>query len=377
MSLPWLEALKVSHKMRILRTYLLKELFWPFILSLAILIFIMLVGNLVTLFNLVINKGVSLVLVGKLILLLIPNILTYALPLSILSATLLTIGRLAADNEIVAIRASGINLYKLCFPIIIVGLLASLASIPLNDRLKPNCLYTSRKIVKQIGVKSPAAFLEAGTFIRTFQNYIIFIYGIHQNKLTNIRIYQPQEGKPTRTIIANRGEFLPIPEKDIVKLKLMDGTSDEPNPKDSNTFYKLNFKTYYLALDISGGAQNLQKKLKDMSIKELRQKIRELAKDKIEDTTPIITEINKKLSFSFASFAFVLIGLPLAIWTRRREKFVGIGLSIGVFVAYYILFLAGEVLSIRRLIYPGLGVWLADIVLVCVGLIFIFQTMKK
>ena len=350
---------------------------WPFILSLAILIFIMLMGSLVNLFDLIINKGVSLFLVSRLILLLIPNLLSYAIPLGILSATLLVIGRLSADNEIVAIRASGINLYKLCFPIIIVGLLASLASIPLNDRLKPNCLYASRKIVKQIGVKSPAAFLEAGTFIRTFQNYIIFIYGIHQNKLSNIRIYQPQEGKPTRTIIANRGEFLPFPEKDIVKLKLMDGSSDEPNPKDPSTFYKLNFKTYYLTLDISGGAQNLQKKLKDMNIRELRQKIGELKKDKIEDITPIITEINKKLSFSFASFAFVLLGLPLAISTRRREKFVGIGLSIGVFVAYYILFLAGEVLSIRGFVYPGLGVWLADIVLACMGLILILQTMKR
>lgn len=356
---------------------MLKEMFWPFILSLAILIFIMLMGNLVNLFNLVINKGVSIPLVCKLILLLIPNVLSYAIPLAILSATLLTIGRLAADNEIIAIRASGINLYKLCFPIIILGLITSLACIPLNDRLKPNALFASRKLVKQIGIKSPAAFLEAGTFIRTFQSYIIFIYGIHQDNLSNIRIYQPQEGKPTRTIIANRGKFLPIPEKDIVKLKLMDGSSDEPNLKDPNSFYKLNFKTYYLTLDLSGGTQNLQKKLKDMSIRELRQKIKELKKDRIEDVTPITTEINKKLSFSFTSLCFVIIGLPLAIWTRRREKFVGIGLSIGVFVAYYILFLAGEILSIRKIMFPGLSIWLADIVLICVGLILIFQTMKR
>ncbi|UCB56830.1 MAG: LptF/LptG family permease [Candidatus Omnitrophota bacterium] len=362
--------------MKILRTYLLKELFWPFILSLAILIFIMLIGSLVNLFNLVVNKGVSLGLVVKLIFLLIPNILTYALPLSILSATLLTIGRLSADNEIVAIRASGINLYRLCFPIIIVGLVASLASIPINDKLKPRALFASRKIVKQIGMKTPAAFLEAGTFIRSFQNYIIFIYGIHQNKLSNIRIYQPQEGKATRTIIANEGEFLPLPEKDIIKLKLINGSSDEPNPKDPGVFYKLNFKTYYLTLDISDDTENMQKKLKDMSVRELRQKMHELQKENIE-VTPIVTEINKKLSFSFSTFAFVILGLPLAICTRRREKFVGIGLSIGVFVAYYVLFLTGEVLSVRGLVYPGLSMWLANIALTAAGLILIFHTNKR
>lgn len=334
-------------------------------------------GNMVNLFNLVINKGVSLTLVAKLIILLLPNLLSYAIPLAILSATLLAIGRLSADNEVIAIRASGINMYKLCFPIIVIGLLASLASIPLNDKIKPKALFAGRKIVKQIGMKSPTAFLEAGTFIRTFQNYIIFIYGIHQTKLTNIRIYQPQDGKPTRTIIADRGEFFPIPEKDIIKLKLIDGSSDEPNPKNPDSFYKLNFKTYYLTLDVSSGADQMQKKLKDMSIRELRELRKELEKDKIKDPVPIITEINKKLAFSFSSFAFVIIGLPLAIWTRRREKFVGVGLSILVFLAYYILFLVGEVLSMKGFLYPGVCLWLANFVLIFAGLILIWQTMKR
>jgi lipopolysaccharide export system permease protein len=370
--------------MKILRKYLLKELLGPFMLSLSVLIFIMLTATMLigktNIFGLVIGKGVSLALVLKLILLSIPNLLSWGIPFSLLIATLLVIGRLSADNEIVAIRASGINLYKLCFPIMVIGLITSLASIPLNDRLKPNALFTSRKIIKQIGFKSPTAFLEAGTFIRTFKGYIIYICEIDDKKLSNIRIWQPQEKGSTRIIIANKGEFKAYPKKDIIKLKLMDGSSDEPNPNDPNAFYKLNFKTYFLTLDLSGGMQNLQKKLKDKSIRELRREIRELKKEgieKVEDIAPIITEINKKLSFSFSCLAFVLIGVPLAISTRRREKLVGIGVSVAIMIGYYGLFLVGQVLSARGFVHPGLGVWLSDIVLISAGLILIIHTMKR
>ena len=65
--------------MKILRTYLLKELFWPFVLSLAILIFIMLIGSLVNIFNLVVNKGVSLASVATLIILLCSSMVVFTI----------------------------------------------------------------------------------------------------------------------------------------------------------------------------------------------------------------------------------------------------------------------------------------------------------
>jgi len=112
----------------------------------------------------------------------------------------------------------------------------------------------------------------------TFKNFIIFIYEIDKNKLKGIRIYQPQEGKPTRTIVAQKGELISIPEKSVIKLKLIQGTSDEPDPKDPAKLYKLNFKTYDLPLNIQGmrTPETLGKKPKDMSIKELRDEIDEL-----------------------------------------------------------------------------------------------------
>src|SRR3989338_6131284 len=192
--------------MRILRKYILKELAGPFFFSFVIFTFAMLTGNLIKLADLVINKGVDFLSICKLFFYMLPWLFTFTVPMAVLSATLLTFGRLSADNEITAMRASGISLYRLVFPLVIVGLIISLISYELNDWILPRLRYESRKLIAQIGVKNPTAYLEAGTFIKAFKNYIVFIYGIEKNKLTNVRIYQPQEGRPTRTIIAARVE---------------------------------------------------------------------------------------------------------------------------------------------------------------------------
>ena len=103
--------------MRILRNYLLKEFIGPFLLTLGLLSFIMIiVGNLKKIADLVINKGVDFFSVVKIFILLTPYIVTYALPISVLVAILMSLGRLSSDNEIIAIRASGINVFKLISP---------------------------------------------------------------------------------------------------------------------------------------------------------------------------------------------------------------------------------------------------------------------
>ncbi len=93
--------------MRILRNYILKELLWPFLLSLVIFNFVLLMGNLIKLAELMVNKGVSIIFVLKLFLFLIPSLLSLTIPMAVLTATLLAFGRLASDNEITSMRASG------------------------------------------------------------------------------------------------------------------------------------------------------------------------------------------------------------------------------------------------------------------------------
>ena len=162
--------------MKILRNYLLKEFIGPFFLTLGVLSFVMIIaGNLKKIADLVINKGVDILSVIKLFLLMTPYIVTYALPISILVAALMSLGRLSSDNEIIAIRASGINIFQLIFPLITLGLILSLGLVLFNDRAASYAHYEYRKTLIQIGVKNPTAAFEEGVFINSFQKYVLFI----------------------------------------------------------------------------------------------------------------------------------------------------------------------------------------------------------
>jgi len=363
--------------MRILRNYLLREFIGPLFLSLGVLSFVMvLVGNLKRLADLVINKGLDLFSVAKLLLFMMPYIVTYALPISVLIAVLICLGRLSSDNEIIAIRSSGVNLFNLIFPLLIIGMILSLSLVIFNDRASSYAHYGYRKTLMQIGIKNPTAAFEEGVFIDSFQNYILFIYHVDQkkNKLSNVRIYEPQEGKPTRTIIAKSGEFITDPEKNTVKLKLVDGTSDEPDPNNPTNFYKLNFKTYFmnLSLDQAQGKGPIEKKPKDMTIQELGDEISRLKQEGI-DPSPLVTEINERITLAFSCFVFMLLGSSLAIITRRKEKSINIGLAIIVIVVYYPLFIGCEALGIQGYLNPVIAMWIPNILFTIIGTILTFR----
>ena len=364
--------------MKILRNYLLKEFFGPFFLTLGVLSFLMIiVGNLKKIADLVINKGVDLISVVKIFVLLTPYIVTYALPISILVAVLMSFGRLSSDNEIIAIRASGISIIRLVSPIIVLGLVLSLSLIVFNDRAASYAHYAYRKTLIEVGVKNPTAAFEEGVFINSFQKYILFIYKIDskRNRLMNVRIYEPQgNDKPTRTIVAKSGEFIVMPETNTVKLKLIDGTSDEPDPNNPTNFYKLNFKTYFMNLNIADLREKgkIDKKYKEMTIQELRKRIVELKKENI-NPAPLIVEINEKLTLAFSCIVFILMGIPLAVITRRREKSINIGIAMLIIVIYYPLFIACEALGIQGHLNPTLAMWVPNIIFGTIGTTLTFK----
>ena len=152
--------------MRILKSYVLKELILPFFLSFVVFTFILLMGNLFKIVDLVIRKGVDISSILSVLACLIPYVMSFTIPMSLLTGTLLSFGRLSSDNEIMAMKTHGVSLYRVISPVVLIGVLLSLVSLIFNDKVLPVAYANSKKIVVEIGVRNPTAYLEPGSFIR-------------------------------------------------------------------------------------------------------------------------------------------------------------------------------------------------------------------
>lgn len=366
--------------MRILRDHLLREFFGSFFFALATLLFIFLLGRgLVQMADLVFNKDVDVWLVIQLLAYSLPFILTFLIPMSVLVASLLSFGRLSHDNELTAIRASGVSLLRVIAPVLWVVVILSLFTLVLSDRLASTTHFAYRRLLTQIGLKAPGAAIEEGTFIKNFKNFVIFVYEVDKNKLKGIRIYQPQEGGPTRTIIAQKGEIVSVPEENLIKLKLVHGTIDEVDPKDPSKLYKASFTTYELPLNIDEiqKREELGKKPKDMTIRELQNEIKRLGVAGIKATYPLAAEIHNKIALSFSSLAFALIGIPLGITTRRGEKSIGIGIALALMTLYWTLLIGGKAIAQKGLVPPFMALQFSNFVTAAVGLVLLRRLAKN
>ena len=356
--------------MIILRRYCLRELIYPFLMSLVLVTFIFMVGNLFNLADLLVNKGVNIFDVLRLIFLMIPSLFGFILPTAALTSVLLVFGNFAQNNEITAIKASGVHLFRLLIPVIAVAFLMSFFSLFLIDQVQPRSEYESRQLFRHLVAKRPVAYLEPGRFIKDFEGYTFWINQIKGNRLEGITVFQFQEGKATRTIIAEWGEIVSASDQQSLALRLYNGTSDEPNPDDPSVLYKLNFKTFLLA-NITTGKQRggVGKKEKEMTIDELIYRLKDNEiKQAPKKRREVEAEIHKKISFSFATVAFVLIGLPVAIISRRGEAVVSFSVAITVVAVYYVLFVWGRTMAINGYLPSWIALWMPNVVLIGISI---------
>lgn len=383
-----------NHSLKTLQKYLVGQVFVTLLLTVAVFTAVLLIGNaLREILTLLASSHVSPLLMVKAILYLIPFVWVFALPMGMLTATLLVFGRFSADQELTAARASGVSLMSLVMPVLLLSLFCCTLSAWFNMELGPRCRVAYVSLIRDLRAEIVNAQLPAGRFIRDFPGYIFYVEKNNGGKLENVMIYRLQnETNVDTTLRAARGQLKPDRANNQLILDLYDAQSVTVGERDAIS----SFPTLTLNLSLSSATNRVNKpSISDMTFLQLRQELHDLenlhlpvgtnASDTLrvqlktlrqqqkDFTEPVRVAMNREVAFSFACFGFTLVGIPLGIRVHRRETNIGIAIALLLVVVYYAFIMLGQSLAARPEFCPHLILWLPNFIFQAVGAVLLWR----
>lgn len=366
-------------RLSIINRYLFRELTGPFIVSIITFSAIMLMGRTLKLADLLVNKGLSILALVQLITYIFIPFLGYIIPMSLLLTILLALGRLSADNELTAMKSSGISLYQLLFPIgvfaccaFILTFVLTLYAYPWGFRSLREFAFTIAKTQSELGVQERV-------FNDAFEGMVIYIdkAAVTGGALKGVFIVDKRDPRISTTIVAKEAYLRSDPETLSVHMRLFDGTIHRAG--DGAQAYQMGrFATYDISLDLTDSISELKrkkKKVREMTFSDLKDSLYREEADTLQ-ANEIKVEYYKKFTIPFACFVFALLGVPLGIRRVRGGKSYGFIMSLIIILLYYLLLITGESMGKSGTIPPVVSMWLPNITLGALG-IYLFKGAVK
>jgi lipopolysaccharide export system permease protein len=359
--------------------YIAREIAVPTGLGLTVFTFILFMGRILKLMELVINKGVPLTDIGRLLLCLFPSFLVITLPLAVLVGVMLGFGRLSSENEIIAFKASGISLYGMTRTVMVLALIASLVTGLLTLVAGPAGNRAFRKQIFNLASNRASGGIQPRVFNSDFDNLVLYANQIDERRDTfrGILIFDQRTSQDPAIILAQSGRIISDPQTLTLTLRLENGTIHRSSAE-KKSYQIVKFTTYDLNLNL---AQQLEKtedealKPKEMPFQGLITASSE--KPTAKRQTKLAIEFHKRLALPLAPLIFALIGIPLGIQTHRSGRGGEFSLALAVFLIYYLSLSFMETLAIEAGFPPGPCLWLPNLVFLAGGIILFQQTARE
>lgn len=365
--------------MNLLDRYIFRQVFGSCLAAVALFAFVLMLGNAIRdLLGYVLADQLATTTFIRLILLLIPFTISYALPMGMLTGVLLTLGRMSADSEITAMRSAGISLLRIARPVILLGILGFLLGLYVNFAAMPQArLQYERELAEAVRV-NPLRFIVPRTFIREFQGYVVYVGEKQGPVLKDFRLWElDSTGRVLRIVRAESGRFDFDASANTLLLTLAQAqveSRDVRAPEDFSTvpligtFEKT--EQIRLPLDRIFGASRVHQKLKWMTFDELKAEETRLAalavpperrRQHERDQMKVQLVIQEKFQNALAMLTFALIGVPLGIKVSRRETSANLGVAVTLALGYYFLTVMVNWLDRHPEYRPDLLFWLPNV----------------
>ncbi len=350
--------------LKIIDRYIFLELLPPFLIGLFVLVVLILTQQTLMIMNLLVNKGLSVSTVLRLVLMIFPQFLTMIIPVSVLAASTATFHRLASDGEITALKASGIALSRLLLPLFFFAFLGFWGSFYMSVKASETQGMSLQDLISTVLQKKLSLGIKPQVFNNFMDRFVIYVDKMPTfSKMQGVFIYQKaSSGEPGTTIMARQGSLMN--ERDNrpgIRLQLRSGTL----LREGSVQQFVRFRSYDLTILGKTTAQGSEG---TPSIRELKRKIRRSSPPDISLLRDL-EDRYKNYTYPFSCLIFAFLGIPFGIYAKRSGKLAGFVFATASVIFFYILNTIDDLMVARRMMSPFFASLVPDLTL---GAIMVF-----
>jgi lipopolysaccharide export system permease protein len=372
---------KVDSCMRkIISRYIFKEIAFLSIIILFVLTFVLLMGRILQIMDLMVNKGISFFAIAKLIIFLLPSLFMFTIPIAFLVAILIAMGRFSADNEITALKTSGVSLIQMYYPVAIASLIAFVFTMIIGYYLVPHSYSASKLLLFDIAQKHATIGIKEKVFNADFKGLLLYAERIPTNGdyMEGVIVSDSRIITEQNTILAKKAFLVFDSESMTVKLRLENGSIHTVS-SDLKKYRKIDFRSYDINLDLSTAIKSVNddSKTKDeMTMTELLEKMKKPGLNEVA-LRELAIEVHKKFSIPLSCIFFGLLAMSLGIRSHRAVKSRGFTIGLIIATSYYLLRIGGEALVETGRLSPEVGVWTPNFIFAILGIYLFYMAYRE
>jgi lipopolysaccharide export LptBFGC system permease protein LptF len=290
---------------------------------------------------------------------------------------------MSADKEITPMRAGGVSIWQIITPCLFLSLIISIFCLWLQMEIIPSANQAVRDIKKSADIINPRLLLEPGRPIELFDGFIVYLDQINPidkvtDKLKGVHIYQLNDnGQVIKDIVAPSGTLRHEKKEKQFMLTLKYANTAIRHGTQLEKVDRLKGSTTFpLRYGEQMSSQRVHRKNRALGATGLFAKI-QLNHENGISAMPLYVELNKRMALALCPFAFLLLGIPFGIRTSRSETSVGLVISVGLAVLFYVFIIIAENLSGRPSLHPDFLIWLPNVFYQIGGIIAINKISKR